>query len=187
MKRRYALLLFVPFALLAGCGSTAKVASSNGSTTKDTTATTPPASAAATTLPAAEQAVLDQITQRGAPTVTVPAAPVTTLGSTDDIVGTGATVAAGDTVTVEYVGVSQSTGKVFDSSWTRGQPATFPLAQVIPGWTTGIVGMKVGGRRTLVIPGAQAYGASPPQGSGIAPNDTLVFTIDMIATGATNG
>ncbi len=158
------------------------------STGDSPTTEAPTATAPSSTLPAAEQQVLDQVKQRGAPTVTVPAAPATTLGIHDDVVGTGAAVQAGDTVTVEYTGAAQSTGKVFDSSWQRGgAPATFPLAGVIPGWTNGIPGMKVGGRRTLVIPGAQAYGANPPAGSGIGPNDTLVFTIDLIATGPTNG
>ena len=125
--------------------------------------------------------MLAEITQRGKPTVTVPAAPVTTLQIHDDIVGTGATVASGSTVTVHYVGVSQSTGKEFDSSWSRGQTISFPLSGVIKGWTDGLVGMKVGGRRTLVIPGDQAYGANPPT-ADIAVNDTLVFTIDLVAT-----
>jgi peptidylprolyl isomerase len=161
------------------------VSAGNNSSGDSATTTTPapteaPQAATTTTLSPAEQAVLDQINQRGKPTVTVPAAPATQLGITDDIVGTGATVAAGATVTVHYVGVSQATGQEFDSSWSRGQTATFPLDQVIPGWTQGIVGMKVGGRRTLVIPGDLAYGAAgrPPS---IGPNATLVFTIDLVA------
>jgi peptidylprolyl isomerase len=168
--------------LVAGCGSSSPNASSSGDQSgSDTTETTPP-TAVATTLSPADQAVLDQINQRGKPVVTVPAAPVTTLGITDDVVGTGATVTSGSTVTVHYVGVSQSTGKEFDSSWSRGQTISFPLSGVIKGWTDGLVGMKVGGRRTLVIPGDQAYGASPPSGSGIGPNDTLVFVIDLVST-----
>ena len=74
--------------------------------------------------------------------------------------GTGATVAAKDTVTVNYIGVSCSTGKIFDSSYERGQPATFSLTGVIKGWTDGIPGMKVGGQRLLGIPPEQGYG--PP-------------------------
>ncbi len=97
----------------------------------------------------------------------------------DEIQGTGAEVAPGATVTVHYVGVDASTGTEFDSSWSRGQPATFPLDQVIPGWSEGMVGMKEGGRRTLVIPPDLAYGNSGP-----APGDYLVFTVDLVSADA---
>jgi FKBP-type peptidyl-prolyl cis-trans isomerase len=112
------------------------------------------------------------------PTVPVPAEPATELTCRDLVVGDGQEVAAADTITVQYVGVSQSTGKEFDSSWKRGEPATFSLAEVIPGWTQGITGMKVGGRRLLTIPGDLAYGAQgrPPD---IGPNETLVFIVDV--------
>lgn len=106
------------------------------------------------------------------------------LEKTDLKTGEGQEVQAGDTVTVNYIGVSCSTGKVFDSSWSRGAPATFPLGQVIPGWGQGIPGMKVGGQRQLVIPPALAYGATPPAGSGIEPNETLVFVVDLVSVGA---
>lgn len=99
----------------------------------------------------------------------------------EDIVeGTGAEAKAGDTVSVHYVGVAWSTKEEFDSSWEGGEPATFPLSGVITGWQEGIPGMKEGGRRRLVIPPDLAYGASPPQGSGIAPNETLVFVVDLV-------
>src|SRR5438045_1428876 len=79
----------------------------------------------------------------------------------------------GDTVTVQYVGANYKGGKQFDASWDRGQPFTFPLGggQVIPGWDKGVVGMKVGGRRELIIPPALGYGprGSPPV---IKPNET---------------
>jgi peptidylprolyl isomerase len=115
------------------------------------------------------------------PTVTVPDKPATELTCQDLVVGDGTEVEAGDTVTVEYVGVAQSTGKQFDASWDRGEPATFPLSGVIKGWTNGIPGMKVGGRRVLTIPGDQAYGAEgrPPD---IGPDETLVFIIDLKET-----
>ncbi len=93
----------------------------------------------------------------------------------DEVVGTGAEVVPGDTVTVQYTGVGASTGTVFDSSWSRGQSISFALDQVIQGWTDGLVGMKVGGRRTLVIPPEMGYGNGGP-----APGDTLVFTIDLV-------
>jgi hypothetical protein len=150
-----------------------------------TTSTTRPGESAPTT--AADQggggddAVLEEIESRGKPSLSA-TDPVTELVVSDEIVGTGAEVQAGDTVTAHYVGVSASTGEEFDSSWGRGGPATFPLNRVIQGWSEGLVGMKVGGRRTLVIPPEQAYGNSPPPGAGIAPGETLVFTVDMVAT-----
>jgi FKBP-type peptidyl-prolyl cis-trans isomerase len=99
---------------------------------------------------------------------------------TDDVVGTSTEVKAGDTVTVTYTG-SLDDGTVFDSTDKHGgQPATFGLNQVIQGWGEGIPGMKVGGTRTLVIPGALAYGANPPSGSGIPANATLTFKIQLL-------
>ena len=96
--------------------------------------------------------------------------------------GTGVAAKAGDAVTVHYVGVNYKTGKEFDSSWSRGEPFTFPLGDhvVIPGWEQGLKGMKVGGRRELIIPPAPGYGAagSPPT---IPPNETLVFVVDLEA------
>ncbi len=95
--------------------------------------------------------------------------------------GTGPAAKAGDRVTVQYVGVAYSTGKVFDASWSRNQPFQFALGQgqVIPGWDQGVVGMQVGGRRELIIPPNLAYGASSP-GAGIAANDTLIFIVDLV-------
>ncbi|MGH2946346.1 MAG: FKBP-type peptidyl-prolyl cis-trans isomerase [Solirubrobacteraceae bacterium] len=100
----------------------------------------------------------------------------------EDIVeGKGRAAKAGSTVSVQYVGVSWSTGQEFDASWNSGQPFPFPLGggQVIPGWDQGVEGMKNGGRRLLVIPPELGYGAagSPPV---IAPNETLVFVVDMV-------
>jgi peptidylprolyl isomerase len=95
--------------------------------------------------------------------------------------GTGTEAEAGSTVTAHYVGVSWSSGEEFDSSWSRGEPTAFPLANVIQGWQQGIPGMKEGGRRRLIIPPELAYGAQPPPGSGIAPNETLVFVIDLVS------
>jgi len=117
------------------------------------------------------------------PTVTVSAATaaVTKLVTSDVTVGTGAEATPGSTVTAQYVGIGAISGKQFDSSWDRGQPAQFPLANVIKGWQDGIPGMKVGGRRILVIPGDQAYGANPPPGSGIAANEPLVFVVDLVS------
>jgi FKBP-type peptidyl-prolyl cis-trans isomerase len=126
--------------------------------------------------------VLAQIEERGKPEIAAQDQ-VTELVVTDDVEGTGAEVQAGDTITAHYVGVQASDGVEFDSSWSRGEPATFPLDRVIQGWSEGLVGMKEGGRRTLVIPAEQAYGQSPPPGSGIQPGATLVFTVDLVSVG----
>ena len=105
-----------------------------------------------------------------------------TLQVADVCQGPGSTVAAGATVTAHYTGIGLQTGQVFDSSWSRGEPIQFPLTGVIAGWSQGIPGMKVGGRRLLVIPGDLAYGAYPPPTSGIKPNETLIFVVDIISS-----
>jgi peptidylprolyl isomerase len=136
-------------------------------------------SAAIGPIPAADRSPAG--TAGRAPSVTVPTgAPPTSLESADLIKGTGATAVPGDNVKVQYVLATYSSGKVIQSSWTSG-PFTFTLGagQVIPGWDKGVVGMKVGGRRELIIPPSLGYGASSP-GAGIAPNDTLVFVIDLL-------
>ncbi|OXM51460.1 FKBP-type peptidyl-prolyl cis-trans isomerase [Amycolatopsis alba] len=105
----------------------------------------------------------------------------TELEKNDISVGDGQEAKAGDTVSVHYVGVSHSTGDQFDASWDRGEPLRFGLGagQVIPGWDQGVAGMKVGGRRKLVIPPHLAYGE---RGAGgvIKPNETLIFVVDLI-------
>lgn len=116
------------------------------------------------------------------PTVAVPAEPATKLTCQDLVVGDGEEVPAGATVSAQYVGVAQSTGTQFDASWDNGgKPIDFSLDGVIPGWTQGIPGMKVGGRRLLVIPGDLAYGPAGQQQAGIGPNETLVFIVDITA------
>ncbi|HSN07227.1 MAG TPA: FKBP-type peptidyl-prolyl cis-trans isomerase, partial [Candidatus Angelobacter sp.] len=99
----------------------------------------------------------------------------------DLVQGSGAPIAAGSSITAQYVGIGAVSGKKFDSSWDRGKPATFSLSGVIEGWTKGLPGMKIGGRRLLVIPGAQAYGANPPS-ADIAANEALVFVVDAVPT-----
>ena len=103
------------------------------------------------------------------------------LQVTDLTVGDGAEATAGSTVDVHYVGVSHSSGQQFDASWDRGQPLSFPLGagRVIAGWDQGVAGMRVGGRRRLVIPPHLGYG---DRGAGgvIAPGETLVFVVDLI-------
>jgi len=96
--------------------------------------------------------------------------------------GDGAAAKAGDVVSVHYVGVAWSTGEEFDSSWNRGTPLQFRLGvgQVISGWDQGVQGMKVGGRRRLVIPAHLAYGDRGAGGS-IAPGETLIFVCDLVS------
>lgn len=112
-----------------------------------------------------------------------PVTEVTELQSTDTTVGEGQEVQPGETVTVDYTGAVAATGVIFQSSLDSGQPVTFGLDQVITGWTDGVPGMKVGGTRRLIIPAEQAYGANPPQGSGIPANAPLVFDITLHAIG----
>jgi peptidylprolyl isomerase len=107
-------------------------------------------------------------------------APPTHLLNQNVIIGKGAEAKTGATVEVNYVGALWRTGKVFDASWKRKEPFTFTIGagQVIKGWDQGVVGMKVGGRRLLVIPSPLGYGA---KGSGaIPPNATLEFVIDLL-------
>jgi peptidylprolyl isomerase len=107
----------------------------------------------------------------------------TKLETKDLITGTGAEAKVGQTVTVNYVGELFHGAKIFDASWKRNEPFSFPLGkgQVIQGWDQGIPGMKVGGRRELIIPAALAYGAkgSPPT---IPANAPLVFVVDLLGT-----
>jgi len=96
-------------------------------------------------------------------------------------VGEGAQAQPGQLATVHYVGVAFSSGAEFDASWNRGQPFSFPLGrgQVISGWDQGVVGMKVGGRRRLVIPPHLGYG-DHGAGNVIQPGETLVFVVDLL-------
>ena len=105
----------------------------------------------------------------------------TDLQVTDITVGDGAEARAGQTVQVHYVGVAHSTGEEFDASWNRGSAFRFPLGagRVIAGWDQGVTGMRVGGRRRLVIPPHLGYG---DRGAGgvIKPGETLVFVVDLL-------
>jgi peptidylprolyl isomerase len=117
------------------------------------------------------------------PAVEVPDDPAPQALETEDIVeGDGPEAKAGDQVSVQYVGVLYDSGEQFDASWDTGQPFDFQLGSgsVIPGWDQGVEGMKVGGRRQLVIPPDLGYG---PQGSppDIPPNATLVFVVDLLS------
>ena len=104
----------------------------------------------------------------------------TTLVITDLVIGDGAEAVPGGRVEVHYLGVDFENGEEFDSSWNRGESITFPLNGLIAGWQEGIPGMKVGGRRQLVIPPALAYGES---GGHRLAGRTLVFIIDLLNVG----
>jgi peptidylprolyl isomerase len=156
---------------LSACGSSGSSPGASGSTTS-----TIPPTASAKGKPCV--ALADPV-PNGAPDVPVKVGPPpTTLVVEDLAVGTGAEVTTGSTITADYIGVSCSTGKIFDDSYSRGQPATFSLDGVIPGWQQGLVGMKVGGTRLLGIPADLAYGAQgqPP---AIAPDETLWFVVQL--------
>jgi peptidylprolyl isomerase len=108
--------------------------------------------------------------------------PPTDLEITEVWEGNGAEAKAGDMVQVHYVGVAFSTGEQFDASWDRGDPLQFQLGvgQVIAGWDRGVQGMKVGGRRQLIIPPDLAYG-DRGAGRDIAPGETLIFVCDLVS------
>ena len=109
--------------------------------------------------------------------------PPAQLEIVDLVVGDGAEARAGQIVGCHYVGVAFSTGEEFDASWNRGQSLRFPLGagQVIAGWDQGIAGMRVGGRRRLVIPPHLAYGDRGAGGGVIKPGETLIFVVDLVS------
>jgi peptidylprolyl isomerase len=152
----------------AGCGD-------GGEKTASYTVDAPPSSEA----PAGTAADAEAPSAKK-PKVDLPASPAKKLRTEDIKEGSGAAAKKGDTISVNYVGVGQATKKEFDSSF-GGEPFVFELGggDVIPGWDEGIVGMKVGGRRRLIIPGDMAYGQAgrPPS---IRPNETLVFVVDLV-------
>lgn len=119
----------------------------------------------------------------GAPTVTVPKADAPKVLQTEVLKkGTGATVAAGATVTVQYTGVIWSSGKVFDQSWGKGGPTSFPLGQVVPGFAQGLIGQTVGSQVVIVIPPKLGYGTAGNSSAGISGTDTIVFVADILAS-----
>ncbi len=170
-------------ALLAGCGQAAsqtKTTTSTKSTATSGGGVTGTKNSASAPSTAQFPAVAHAADTKVAPVIGIGHQPApSTLQIRNLVTGTGATATASSTVTVNYTGTSYTSGKIFDSSWSRGTPATFPLNGVIPGFKDAIVGMKVGGRREVVIPPSLGYGSqgSPP---AIAPNETLVFVIDLL-------
>jgi peptidylprolyl isomerase len=172
-------------ALIAGCGSSGSSTITVGAENKSdealanksatTSSTSTSTAAAAKTPPSGPLSKEPHVTPPSGP-------PPTKLVTKEIITGTGTEAKTGSAVAVNYVGALYKTGKVFDASWRRNEPFPFTLGkgQVIPGWEQGVAGMKVGGRRELIIPPALGYGAkgSPPS---IPPNETLVFIVDLLS------
>jgi peptidylprolyl isomerase len=178
-------VLIAGAAAVAGCGSSTApgvtlapsagataAASAPATTSTSSSASATSTSSSSTPLPAA---------LKTKPKVVLPSGPPPKQLVVKDLIkGTGPAAKAGSTVNVQYVGVLYKGGKQFDASWNdgSGQPVSLPLSGVIPGWQRGIPGMRVGGRRELIIPSALGYGVkgSPPK---IPPNSALVFVIDL--------
>jgi len=189
-QRRRRLFSIVGAAVILVAAAALFTALSDNSSTSTTAATTSTTLASTTTVSAATLpsaagkpcVAFNDTLPAGSPEVPMPVGETPkSLVVQDLVTGSGTPVAKGDSVTVNYTGVSCSTGKIFDSSWTNGKPVTFPLSQVITGWSQGLVGMQPSGRRLLVIPPDLGYG-STGQG-GIAPDESLVFVVDLISTG----
>lgn len=167
-------------ALFAGCGGSSKSSITVGNES-DTTSVPHVAGEKASAEPATTPKSGPLSSK---PTITLPKSPAPSKLVVKDLVkGTGPEAKLGQSVTVNYVGVLYKGGKEFDSSWKRGEPATFSLenGKLISGWTQGIPGMRVGGRRELIVPAELAYGkqGQPPT---IPPNAPLVFVVDLLGT-----
>ncbi|MDP3972745.1 MAG: FKBP-type peptidyl-prolyl cis-trans isomerase [Candidatus Nanopelagicales bacterium] len=170
-----AIAAVVPLVVIGACSSD----SGSSSSPSPSGSGSPSGSSSVAALVASEV----KVTGAGTPQVTMsfPVPSTASSLSTNDLKeGSGPGAKPTSTVTVNYVGQGATTGKVFDSSYRRGEPAEFSLERVIPGWTEGMTGMKAGGERVLVIPGSLAYGARPPS-PDIAPNETLVFYVQLVS------
>ena len=151
-----------------------KLAAQAAATTTTATTTTPAAAG-----PSIQKLVISTDLKKKPEIARPSGEPPTELYQRDIVKGKGKAAKTGDSVSVQYVGVKFSDGAQFDASWDRDEPFEFQLGQqaVIAGWDEGVVGMQAGGRRLLVIPPEQAYGA---QGQGdIGPNETLLFVVDL--------
>jgi peptidylprolyl isomerase len=172
-------------AVVAGCGGSSSTApgvaaAPSGGSTQGAITTAPSTSTTSSTTTASVP------TPTSGPLSKQPAVPAEKgtppkkLETKDLVTGTGATAKSGSTITVNYVGALYKNGKVFDASWKRKQTFTTPLTtgSIIPGWVQGLSGMKVGGRRVLIIPPSLGYGSSAQP--GIPANSTLVFVVDLL-------
>jgi peptidylprolyl isomerase len=190
-RARFGLVLpaLCTVALIAGCGSSSSDSigvgnESDVSSVPHVKGETTPTTASTPTTPTSTVKTPTSGPLATEPKVTPPSGPApSTLVIKEIIKGTGAEAKAGDSVTVNYVGVLYNGGKEFDASWKRNEPFSFTLGkgQVIKGWDQGVAGMKVGGRRELIIPSELAYGktGSPPT---IPANAPLVFVVDLLGT-----
>jgi peptidylprolyl isomerase len=185
-NRLLPLLSLLALGTLAACGS-------NNADTEHII----PAPSAAQTLATGATTASVSVPSKGPlsvePKISVPSTPAPkTLVKKNIIVGTGTEAKAEDELTVDYVGALYKNGKVFDASWShggpKGQPFQFELGvgDVIPGWDKGVVGMRVGGRRELIIPASLGYGAAG-SGSTIPPNSALIFIVDLLAVTPVSG
>lgn len=175
----FAILFLVTSSALTIAFLVANYQSSHSSTASSTSSKVP-----ASVLNKLHQQAAQKSTTKLAGTVLSGFSPTTNVSSLaikDLTVGTGTAVKSGATIKANYTGAVAATGIIFQSSFDSGQAVTFPLSNVIAGWQKGIVGMKVGGVRQLLIPPNLAYESNPPQGSGIPSNAALVFNVYLVA------
>lgn len=161
---------------VAGCGGSDD---SSASTPKRAASTPTSGESPAEAVAAVAHGISPKLSQR--PKIPAPhGQPPSDLVVKDIVRGSGKPVRPGETVSVQYVGASWSNGQEFDASWNRGQAFSFQVpGQVIEGWNEGVLGMRKGGRRLLVIPPAKGYGAQGTPDGSIAPNETLAFVVDL--------
>jgi peptidylprolyl isomerase len=176
MSRRLLALLVVCVCLVTGCGS--------DGIDVDTAATGPGTSStsAAGALPTVSGAFGKEAT------IALPSPTPTGFSATVLTAGTGRAVAKGDLLIAHYLGETWRDGRIFDQSYDRGEPATFPIGvgQVVPGWDEGLVGKTVGSRVLLVLPPDKGYGSEGNVAAGITGKDTLVFVVDIVDAIASN-
>jgi peptidylprolyl isomerase len=175
-----ATLLSLILALLLGAGIAACGGDDSASGGEKTATAEPAAPAPEAPNTDAIVAGITKNTKKKPEIVTPEGASPTNLVIKDIVKGKGRKAKAGDQLTMQYVGVSWSTGEQFDASWDRGEPFPFQLGagMVIPGWDQGMVGMRKGGRRLLIIPPDLGYGEAGA-GGAIGPNETLIFAVDL--------
>jgi peptidylprolyl isomerase len=175
-------LLTLTLVLLLGAG----IVACGGDDSSDTETSASPAPTEAPTPPNTDAIVagISKNTKKKPKVVNPEGDPPADLVIKDIVKGKGPKAKAGDTLTMQYVGVSWSSGEQFDASWDRGQAFPFQLGagMVIPGWDQGMVGMRKGGRRLLIIPPDLGYGEAGAGGT-IGPNETLIFVVDLVKLG----
>jgi peptidylprolyl isomerase len=185
--KRLALIVFACLAVvIVGCGSSDDSSTGSSESTATSTESTATSTESSEKSPAESGGSAKEsgrVVGRAEPKVTVPSGPPPKKLEIKEIKkGSGKAAKVGDEVLVQYVGVGYESKEEFDSSWSRNEPLPLKLGAggVIPGWEKGIEGMKVGGRRELIIPPNLAYGPEgrPPV---IGPNETLIFVIDLLA------